>query len=265
MLIDWFTVGAQALNFVILIWLMRRFLYQPILDAIDAREQRIATELADAERKQTEAQQERDQFEQKNEAFEQQRAALLQQAQADATAERQKLLQAARQAADALAAQRQAALASEAQALGQALRQRTQTEVFAIARRTLSDLATVSLEASACAVFIERLRALDEPTRQALGKALAGAPQGTREGAQAIVRSAFELPDEQRQAIRQAIEESLGIEPDLHFEVAPALVGGIELVAHGEKFAWTIADYLASLERGVSEVLKLKVPASTTP
>jgi F-type H+-transporting ATPase subunit b len=31
MLIDWFTVGAQALNFLILVWLMKRFLYKPIL------------------------------------------------------------------------------------------------------------------------------------------------------------------------------------------------------------------------------------------
>ena len=38
MLIDWFTVGAQALNFLILVWLMKRFLYQPILHAIDERE-----------------------------------------------------------------------------------------------------------------------------------------------------------------------------------------------------------------------------------
>ena len=44
MLIDGFTVGAQVLNFLILVWLMKRFLYQPILDAIDAREQRIAAE-----------------------------------------------------------------------------------------------------------------------------------------------------------------------------------------------------------------------------
>ena len=38
MLIDWFTVGAQVLNFLILVWLMKRFLYKPVLDAIDARE-----------------------------------------------------------------------------------------------------------------------------------------------------------------------------------------------------------------------------------
>ena len=60
MLIDWFTVGAQVLNFLILVWLLKRFLYKPILDAIDAREERIAAELADADAKKAEAQKERD-------------------------------------------------------------------------------------------------------------------------------------------------------------------------------------------------------------
>jgi len=76
-LIDWFTVGAQALNFVILVWLMKRFLYRPILDGIDAREQRIAAELADADRRKAEAQTERSDFQHKNEELDRQRARLL--------------------------------------------------------------------------------------------------------------------------------------------------------------------------------------------
>ena len=59
MLIDWFTVGAQVLNFVVLVWLMKRFLYRPILDAIDAREKRVAAELADADARRAEAGRER--------------------------------------------------------------------------------------------------------------------------------------------------------------------------------------------------------------
>jgi F-type H+-transporting ATPase subunit b len=39
MLIDWFTVGAQAVNFLILVWLLKRFLYRPVLAAVDAREE----------------------------------------------------------------------------------------------------------------------------------------------------------------------------------------------------------------------------------
>ena len=88
MLIDWFTVAAQALNFLILVWLMKLFLYAPILHAIDAREKRIAAELADAAAKKAEAQKERDEFQRKNEEFDQQHAALLSKATDEAKAER---------------------------------------------------------------------------------------------------------------------------------------------------------------------------------
>ena len=92
MLFDWFTVGAQALNFLILVFLMRRFLYKPILHAIDEREKRIAAELANADAKMAEAQKERDDYQQKNEELDQQRAALLAQATDEARIERQRLL-----------------------------------------------------------------------------------------------------------------------------------------------------------------------------
>ena len=111
MLIDWFTVGAQALNFLILVWLMKRFLYKPILNAIDAREKRIAAELADADAKKAEAQKERDEFQHKNEEFDQQRAALLSKATDEAKAERQRLLDEARQGGRRL--ERQAAGGAE--------------------------------------------------------------------------------------------------------------------------------------------------------
>ena len=114
MLIDWFTVGAQALNFLILVWLMKRFLYKPILHAIDEREKRIAAELANADAKKAEAQKERDEFQHKNEEFDQQRAALLSKATDEAKAERQRLLDEARKAADALSAKRQETLRNEA-------------------------------------------------------------------------------------------------------------------------------------------------------
>src|SRR5512133_960681 len=112
MLIDWFTVLAQVVNFLILVWLLKRFLYRPILDAIDAREKRIAKELADADAKKAEAQKERDAFWHKNEAFDRERAALFGKVTDEAKAERQRLLDDARQAADAFAAKRREALKS---------------------------------------------------------------------------------------------------------------------------------------------------------
>ena len=252
MLIDWFTVGAQALNFVILVWLMKHFLYKPILNAIDTREKRIATELADADAKKAEAQKDRDEFQHKNEEFDQQRAALLSQATSEAKAERQRLLEEARQAADALSAKRQETLRNDAQSLNQAISRRTQQEVFAIARKALTDLATTSLEERVGDVFIRRLREADGQAKAGLAAALKTASDP------AIVRSAFDLPVEQRVAIQNAINETCSAEVNVQFETAPDLISGIELVTNGQKLAWSIADYVASLEKGLGELMKEK-------
>jgi F-type H+-transporting ATPase subunit b len=250
MLIDWFTVGAQALNFLILVWLMKRFLYKPILHAIDEREKRIAKELADADAKKAEAQKERDEFQHKNEEFDQQRAALLSQATVEAQAERQRLLDEARQAADALRAKRQDALKREQQSLNGEITRRTREEVFAIARKTLTDLAGTSLEERMSEVFTRRLRELNNEAKEGLAKAL------KTSSSPVLVRSALELPSEQRAAIQQALNEILSAEIPVRFETAPDVIAGIELTANGRKVAWSIADYLASLETSVGELLK---------
>ena len=102
MLIDWFTVAAQVINFLILVWLLKRFLYKPVLNAIDEREKRIAAQLQDAEKKKAEALKEQADFQHKNEDIDHQRAALLADATNAAKTEREKLIAAARQDSEAL-------------------------------------------------------------------------------------------------------------------------------------------------------------------
>lgn len=250
MLIDWFTVAAQTLNFLILVWLMKRFLYKPVLNAIDVREKRISTELANADAKKAEAQKEHDEFQQKNTEFDQQRADLMSKATGEAQAERQRLLDEARKAADAASSKRQEALKAEEQNLHQAISRRTQQEVFAIARKTLADLATVSLEERLGEVFTRRLREMDGKPKAALGEAL------RTSSCPGIVRSTFDLPVDQRAAIQNALNETFSVEVRIRFETAPELIGGIELTANGQKVAWSIGDYLASMENGVGELLK---------
>jgi F-type H+-transporting ATPase subunit b len=249
MLIDWFTVGAQALNFIILVWLLKRFLYKPILQAVDAREKKIADELADAAAKKTEAQKERDEFQHKNEAFDRERAAMLAKATDEAKAERLKLMDGARTAADGLSFKRRETLRSDAQSLNQAIRRRTEQEVFAITRKTLTDLATTSLEERMVAVFTRRLRAMDAGTKDGLAKAL-GAMSDP-----ALVRTAFDLPADQRAVVQNALNETFSADIHLRFDTAPDLVSGIELSANGQKLAWSITDYLGSLEKGVRDLL----------
>lgn len=259
MRIDWFTVGAQVLNFLILVWLLKRYLYKPILHAIDAREKRIAATVAEADAQKTEALKERDAFRQKNETFDRQRDELLGKATEEAAAERQRLLDEARQAADAMSAKRRESFGREARNLNQAIALQTQREVFAIARKALADLASTSLEAHLGEVFVRRLRALDGEAKAALAGALRTASEP------ALVRSAFELPAEQRAAIQKALDDAFPAEPPssppdarVRFETAPDLIGGVELSANGQKVAWSIADYLASLETSVGELLEGK-------
>lgn len=250
MLIDWFTVGAQALNFLILVWLMKRFLYKPILAAVDAREKRIAVERGDADAKRAEAQNEKDAFAKKNKTFDDERVTLMAKAEADAKAERTRLMAEAKKAADAIYAKRQDGLRNEAKSLNQALRRRTEQEVFAIARKTLTDLATTGLEERLGEVFTRRLREMDGPAKEQLGHALKTEPEA------ALIRSAFELPVAARGTIQNALNETFAAQIRLRYETAPDLVCGIELNAGGQKVAWTIADYLSSLEKNVEALSK---------
>jgi F-type H+-transporting ATPase subunit b len=259
MLIDWFTVGAQVLNFLVLVWLMKRFLYKPVQDAIAAREKHVADELADADARKADADRDRDDFQRKNADFDRDRAALFATATSDANADRQRLGDAARTAAAALAVKRQETLASDALRLSASVRDRTVQEVFAIARRTLADLASTSLEAAACDVFAQRLRALAGEDRDGLGAALKSG------NGPALVRSAFPLAQPQRDTVQHAINETFSMDAALNFEVAPNLVGGIELSAQGHKFAWSISGYLDSLDRGVGELLKAGAAAPAGP
>lgn len=249
MLIDWFTVGAQVLNFVLLVWLMKHFLYGPILKVVETRDARVAKELADAKQKQLEAGEERDRFEQKNADFQTQRDGMLQKAKEAADAEGQRLLAAAREAADAASNKYEQGLQREAEGLQRAIALRAQQEVFAIARKTLADLASSNLEARIGDAFLVRVQELNQEQTSAMGKALQASDQAT-------VRTAFDLPTEQRDAIQKTLNETFSMEVPLRFETNPELVCGVELTANGQKVAWSIAEYLQSLATGVHELVE---------
>lgn len=250
MLIDWFTVIAQVINFLILVWLLKRFLYRPILNAIDAREKRIAAKIADAAAKEAEAQKERAEYQHRNEVFDKERATRMNQVFEEAKTEREQLLDAARQEAEDLRARLQQALRNEQRSLNEDISRRAREEVFAIARQVLSDLAGTSLEERMTDIFLERLRELNPAQIDEWNAALKSSPAPLR------VRTAFKLPAQQCTAIEAAVEELLGEQQQVEFDIAPDRVSGIEISANGRKIAWSIADYLDSLASSVDQLLK---------
>jgi F-type H+-transporting ATPase subunit b len=259
MLIDWFTVGAQALNFLILVWLLKHFLYKPILNAIDAREKRIAAELADADAKKAEAQKERDDFQSKNKAFDEQRSAILGKATDEAKADRERLVGEAQKEADSLRAGQATALRNDQTRLGSEITRLAREEVFGIARKTLADLATVSLEERIGEVFTRRLHEMNGDAKAEMGRALNTSSEP------ALVRSVFDMPAEQKAAIQNALNETFSAQIRIRFETAQDTICGIELTANGQKVGWSIADYLTSLDQKVGILLGTQSDAPSKP
>ena len=252
MKIDWFTVIAQMVNFIVLVGLLWHFLYKPILKAIDEREKKIAGQLADAEAKKTEAKKEQEDFKEKNEKFDQERKALMVKAETEAEAEHQKLLESARTDAAALKIKLDEARKEAQETLDHEIMQKTRNEVFSITRKALADLASVSLEEQSGNMFIKRLNELSEDEKKKFRDAFQGSKNPV------LVRSAFELPAKQQAGIKDAVNKILSADTPFKYKTAPELISGIELSANGYKLAWSISEYINSLEKSLPEIGKAK-------
>lgn len=249
MLIDWFTVIAQIANFLILVWLLQRFLYRPILEAVDAREKRIATELAEAEASNEEARKELAAFQRQNDEFSRQRATLFREAILEVKAEREKLFEIARKEAEEFRSRQQQAMIDDCNTLKEEILRRTREEVFAITRKTLADLAGENLEKLMVETFIQRCRIMDATEKAELQSVLKSP------GGPVCIRSTFPLPDKQRQAIEDYVRVNFAYTGAFHFDTTPELVSGITVCMDGHEIAWNITDYLLSLEKGITDML----------
>jgi len=255
MLIDWFTVIAQAFNFLILVGLLKHFLYKPILKAIDDREKRIASAHAEAAEKKSEAQKEIAEFNLKSKTFDDQRADLLNKARSDAHKELERLLDEAKKSADALSLKRQESLEAENSNLLQEIRRSVQQEVFAISRKVLIDLSGVNLEERMVDIFAQRLHDLNEEQRKQF------VSTAQEQIGPALIRTTFDLSSSLCTRVENVVKATLGSQTQVQFQTAPDLVSGIELTKNGKNVAWNVADYLTSLEKSVEVLLKEKSPS----
>ena len=248
--INWFTVIAQVLNFFILVWLLKRYLYKPILQAVDDREKKITAQLNDAEAKKAEAKKEQDEFKKKNEEFDNQKKELMDKVIADSNEERQKLLEEAKKQAEALSGKLAKASEEAQENLNHELAEKTQKEVFAITRKALADIASLSLEEQSVNTFIKRLNESKDEEKKQFTEAFKSNSNAI------LVRSAFELSAKQQGEVNEAVDVILGTKTQLQFKTMPELISGIELTTNGYKLAWSFSEYLNSLEKSISEKMK---------
>ncbi|WP_243348019.1 F0F1 ATP synthase subunit delta [Parabacteroides sp. FAFU027] len=253
--INGFIVAAQIINFLILVWLLKKFLYKPILKAVEEREKKIVARLKEAEAIKAEAEKEQAEFIQKNEAFEQEKQALMSAFTTETNEKRQQLLEEARHDAEVLRDNLKAVLAEAQESLSREIRQKAQEEIFAIARKVFTELASTELEEQAVAAFIRKINSLSGEEKEQFNALF-------KENCQPVkVHSAFLLNEKQQTEIVNAVSQITGIRPQCHFETSPHLVSGIELIANGHKIDWSIDEYLHSLQSAITETIKAKPEA----
>lgn len=239
--IDWFVFFCQIVNLLLLLFLLKKFLYGRIIGAMDAREARIASTFADAEKAREAAKESAERYEKRLRDLDAHVDAAMNRARDDAEAHRKELMDKAREEVDLLQTRWVETLKSERDAFLADLRRLAGTQIYSITRRVLRDLADVELEQRIVEILMERIQTMDEEERGKFRASLA-------EGGTITVQSAFDLPDVERKKLDDVIHRCIHGDTQVVFEKSDNVMTGYELKTDGHKIAWSIKDYLDSLE-----------------
>jgi F-type H+-transporting ATPase subunit b len=243
--LDWWTLGLQTVNFAILVWLLHRFLYKPVLRMIDARKAEIERQYADARATDQKAKAQLAAAEAERAGIAAEREAGLKAAAAQA----QELIEARRAQAERdaqalLEGGRKTVAAERARALEEARRMALDLGAD-FARRLLAEV-PMQLRAEAWLEHIERyIDDLAAAERDALRRQLA-------DGGALTVVTAATLPGSAADTWRERLRRRLGAGIDISFEVSTPLIAGAELHFPTAvlRFSWQSALEAARAELG---------------
>lgn len=251
MQISWFTVVAQIINFLVLVFLLKKFLYGPIVKAMDERQERIDRQEKESLFKFGEGEMRMREYEEKSAALNSQKEEILSIARKEAEEERKEYLQKSRAVVDEQKKAWEHSFIREKDLYLMELKKEIGRQSCQIARRALQDLASADLEKMVIDVFIDKLKNLSEEERARINESL------VRRGKTVLVNSAFPVTEEQTRKIRAVLGDKFEQMEETEFLVSPELLCGIEIEANGNHLGWNIDEYLRSfsenLLRGLEE------------
>jgi F-type H+-transporting ATPase subunit b len=250
MIIDWYTILFQIINFLILVFLLRYFLYGPIVKAMDERERKIVEREEEAEAKRKESEEEAKKYRQESNELEERKEEILDEARSSAEEEKADLLNKARSEVSETRRRWEEAFEREKESFTGELRRRIGRQACSVARRCLEDLADAKLEELTWNIFTGKLDDLPDNDRQDLLK-------GIEENDYKLnLQSAFETPKEKLQELESKLVKVLPeAEKKLNLSAKKdsELICGLELEAGGYRISWSVDTYLGDIE---SEILK---------
>lgn len=239
MLIDWFTVLAQIVNFLILIYLLKRFLYGPIIRAMEEREKKMAAALDRAENAEKKASQRSQELERERQDLLRSKEKLLTEAKAEVETWRESTLKASKEEIASLRRSWMERLDADRQAFLKALKRRIAEQIIHISDKVLKDLANENLEQQVIRIFLEKVsETKDEFSQKDLSRDVS-------------VQSGLPLSEDQVQEIRKQMEQWFSVTSPIKFHVLPDLGMGIQVIAGDRKVAWNLVEYLENLEKEI--------------
>ena len=245
MQIDWITVSAQIINFLILVWLLKRFLYRPVIRAMERREQRIHDRLETAREREERAGEEIHHYREMRGELDALRESILADAREEAERLKREMLDDAREEVAGIRANWLQQVNEERQEFLANLRREAGGAIESLARKALHDLADASLEERIVHAFTGQLQALDAATRETM----ASAPGPVR------ITTAFELAPALREQLEQAVRAALGKDVAVEYGTSGDLLCGIALSSAGRLLGWNLADYMDALTTRIDDAL----------
>jgi len=247
--IDWFVFFAQIVNFLILVFLLKKFLYSRIIKAMENRENLIVSRFAEAETMKKEAAKSAALLEEKNKALAEKQEELVNQMVLSVEHQKKDLLEKARRDVDTVRERWQETMNREKDSFLQDLRQRAGIQIYSTVRRILKDMTSADIEEQIVRVFIRQIENMDEKKRAIIKESM------VKGGSGIIIQSSFPVSDPLRIIIRDTLKQHMGGTPEIQYEIADEIISGIELRACGHKLAWSINDYLETLEEDFAHAL----------
>ena len=254
MSVNWTIVVAQILNFLILVWLLKRFLYGPILQAMENRQKHLEETQEAANRTSEEAEDTLQAYTTLTADLEAEKHQIISLAKSTAEEDRQEYLEHARNEVDHLKQEWIQAMRREQAAFLQQGRLLIGREACQLARTVLRELAGTELEKVIVAMFISKLHGLPPELRQQMRAARGPDSSVTR------VHSSFVLDNTQRECLVDTLQQVLERPPMADFVVSDRLIAGIELDVSGYHFGWSIEDSMHDLEQSLQRFVERAIP-----
>jgi len=239
--LNWSTFVLEIINFLVLVWILKRFFYRPVLDVIARRRAEIEKTLADARALQTDAEALQTQYRQRLADWEQERQQAREQLASEIEAERAQRLATLQ---SQLEREREKGRVADARRQADAIHRVEETALLqaaGFASRLLGPLAGPDLEQRLLELVLQQLSRLPEERIAALRNSCKGAVET------AVVTSAWPLSEQQRQQLRQALTATMGSSLPLRFQQDSELLAGVRITIGAWVLGANLEDELKSL------------------